>query len=144
MFPRLFSRTSTCKRSFFVHQRHYKPFEKHLKGLCFKLRPRTKYGRDWRFAPTIPPLCLTRRAVYKPPRGGHRSHLTFALTHLAAARKAGIRFAMKCLARPPLHKGARVGRPICSRGGHGVGRPIYTKGALRQNIPPFYTKGPVR
>ena len=50
--------------------------------------------------PAIPPLCLARRAVYKPPRGGHRSRLTFALTHLAAARKAGIRFAMKCLARP--------------------------------------------
>ena len=71
-----------------------------------RLRDCLCYGAN---APTIPPFCLARRVGYKPPRGGHRSRLTFALTHLAAARKAGIRFAMKCLARPPLHKGARYG-----------------------------------
>ena len=117
------------------------PLRNISKGFVLSYCPRTKYGRDWRFAPTIPPLCLTRRAVYKPPRGGHRSHLTFALTHLAAARKAGIRFAMKCLARPPLHKGARVGRPICSRGGTVWGAPFTQRELSGKTSPPFIQRG---
>ena len=33
---------------------------------------------------------------------GHRSGKTYALAHLASARKVGIHLAMKCLARPNL------------------------------------------
>ena len=43
-------------------------------------------------------------------RLGHRSGVTYALAHLAAARTAGVRCAMQCLARPPLRQGgARYG-----------------------------------
>ena len=42
---------------------------------------------------------------------GHRPHSANVLAHLAAARTAGVRCAMKCLARPPLRQGAKDDAP---------------------------------
>ena len=42
---------------------------------------------------------------------GRRPHSANVLAHLAAARTAGIRCAMKCLARPPLRQGAKDDAP---------------------------------
>ena len=63
---------------------------------------------------------LVRHIANKPPHCGHRSRLTYALTHLTSARTAGVRCAMNCLVRPStptnyINTHTKTGVAACAR-----------------------------